>query len=151
MSALTPEDIANVCKLLERLRTGELNLIPSVATAYPRTPNGKSEAMLQRVEELLAAHLRRMQEPLGDGGPAFPVMPPAAENGASAAGYPYPDSGMTLRDYIAAKAMQTLVGGAAAQNICDRDPRYDGTNFGSVVALNAYEFADAMLRARSGS
>lgn len=28
-----------------------------------------------------------------------------------------------------------------SQSICDRDPRYNGNNFGEVVALNAVEFA----------
>ena len=39
--------------------------------------------------------------PTPDGGPAFPIIPPVDETGRSAAGYPYPDSGMTFRDYAA--------------------------------------------------
>ena len=45
------------------------------------------------------------------------------------------DSGMTLRDYFAAKAMQADLTG------------YDGTNW-SRVAVHAYQMADAMLKAR---
>lgn len=93
MSTLTPADVANVIKLLERLRTGEMNLIPAMDTDEPRDPDSKSVAMLQRVESLLSAHLRLMQEPIGDGGPAFPRD--HAHDG---------HNGMTLRDYFIAHA-----------------------------------------------
>lgn len=66
---------------------------------------------------------------------AFPV--PATE-------YHGMDSGMTLRDYFAAKAMQAVV------------RRYDGHSFGGgpdspqykELADDAYFIADAMLKAR---
>ena len=54
-----------------------------------------------------------------------------APNGAT--GYYGPQGGMTLRDYFAAKAMQSL-----ASEMPDSD-----------VARHAYELADAMLRERS--
>ncbi len=54
------------------------------------------------------------------GGPAFPLF--------AATGH----SGMTLRDYFAAKAMQALVNG----------------NYFNLTAKQAYEMADAMLKAR---
>lgn len=57
------------------------------------------------------------------GGPAFPFV--------CDADFDY-GTGMTLRDYFAAKAMQEWVG------VCDSD---DG-------ALLAYKWADAMLKAR---
>jgi len=59
--------------------------------------------------------------------------------------------GLTKREYIAAKAMAALIGNpVASQCICNNDPRYkkqaDGQcNFADVVALNALEFADALL------
>ncbi|EOI3556455.1 hypothetical protein ACMSZQ_002775 [Cronobacter dublinensis] len=67
--------------------------------------------------------------------PAFPI--PATE-------YHGMDSGMTLRDYFAAKAMQAIV------------RRYDGHSFGGgpdspqykELAGDAYFIADAMLKAR---
>jgi len=66
------------------------------------------------------------------GGPAFPVN---SDNYAS------PDStGMTLRDYFAAKAMQATVTAWIQQSI------YPSTDF--EVAQNAYAVADAMLQAR---
>lgn len=69
------------------------------------------------------------------GGPAFPVT---SDN------YANPESnGMTLRDYFAAKAMQ----GFAA------DPEanwQDGTGLPG-MARCAYQWADAMLKAREAS
>ena len=60
-----------------------------------------------------------------DGGPAFPF--------AGEAGHSLNDSGMTLRDYFAAKAMAALV--RVTSNI-------------PVTAADAYAMADAMLAAR---
>ena len=81
------------------------------------------------------------------GGPAFPA--PAGRL------TPITDQGMTLRDYFAAKAMQSLIVelGRALQHI-------EGVDFtGLVIADNeggtptsiaeeSYEMADAMLKAR---
>lgn len=63
------------------------------------------------------------------GGPAFPVMMGANESGL----IEYHHQGMTLRDYFAAKAMQTLNP--------NQDPK--------INAARAYEVADAMLKARA--
>lgn len=60
------------------------------------------------------------------GGPAFPFV--CANYGVS--------DGMTLRDYFAAKAMQGMLACAYA----------DGTH--EAFAKWAYEYADAMLKAR---
>jgi hypothetical protein len=59
------------------------------------------------------------------GGPAFPY-----ENR-------YEHEGMTLRDYFAAKAMQSMNG---RQDYLDAPA--------SAIALDAYALADAMLKAR---
>ena len=72
-----------------------------------------------------------------DGGPAFPSSRPLA------AGYIESDSesegGMSLRDYFAAAALQTM----KLQNSWSDNPLYwDG------VAKSAYVCADAMLAAR---
>jgi hypothetical protein len=69
--------------------------------------------------------------------PAFPVLPPLSEMGSSPSGYPYPDAGMTLRDYFAAKAMAAMVGSEA----------YDLDN--RELAASAYAKADAMLKRRA--
>jgi hypothetical protein len=65
-----------------------------------------------------------------DGGPAFPSL---ARDGNW---QPHHD-GMSLRDYFAAKAIQGLLANNANY----------GTDDG--LARDAYEFADAMLRARA--
>jgi len=60
--------------------------------------------------------------------PAFPTNQYA--NGISPSGF---DTGMTLRDYFAAKAMQALI---------DKEAFFDD------VAESAYKVADHMLRVR---
>ena len=62
------------------------------------------------------------------GGPAFPTE---TIHKIGSDGYIY--EGMTMRDYFAAKAMQSLVAEQWAPKDCARQ---------------AYEFADAMLKAR---
>jgi hypothetical protein len=66
--------------------------------------------------------------------PAFPVFPDTS--GGHAAAF----QGMTLRDYMAAKAMQ-----------CITPILYESFDSGTVherIAHDAYLFADAMLKAR---
>ena len=65
---------------------------------------------------------------VNDGGPAFPSINET-----------YHDSGMTLRDYFAAKAIQAF-------NI---NPDWDGKGWGD-MAEAAYQQADAMIAAREG-
>lgn len=55
----------------------------------------------------------------------------------------------SLRDEFAMAALISMVAGPGARMVADRDNHYDGeTNWKEVVALNAYEFADAMMDAR---
>lgn len=73
-----------------------------------------------------------------NGGQEFPV---------AGSDHNYPIEGMTLRDYMAIKAMAAIV------------RRYDGHSFGGgpdspqykELAEDAYFIADAMLRARESS
>lgn len=74
-----------------------------------------------------------------DGGPAFPTLAVAGGVGLS-------EGGLTLRDYFAAKAMQSLIMGVAFSEkhgsgrpiaLCDER-----------VAERAYQLVDAMLAAR---
>jgi hypothetical protein len=72
-----------------------------------------------------------------DGGPAFPVPNDANVNG---------QEGMSLRDYFAASALQgclsySYVNPARGNYHENCDP--DG------VAISAYQYADAMLKARA--
>ena len=76
---------------------------------------------------------------INDGGPAFPVLPPDAGDGTGAApGYPFPDSGMSLRDWFAGQALSGLIASndEGAGDRIEEVPRY------------AYAIADAMLAAR---
>jgi hypothetical protein len=83
-----------------------------------------------------------------DGGSAFPRSVWTSDvDGLKAEAF---NNGMSLRDYFAAKAMQAAFAGVGAQQVANRDQRYDETNWSTVVALNAYEMADAMLKARDG-
>lgn len=70
-------------------------------------------------------------ERMGDGGAAFPER---AEDGTCY-------SGATLRDYFAAKAMQASLGNPLLVERFGANP--------ADVATAAYEYADAMLAARS--
>lgn len=84
-----------------------------------------------------------MREERKDGGPAFPLAFEDARHG------PYATDGMSLRDYFAAKAMQALIG-------VESDPKCNawlgnpqGRTLDQWAAEAAYEYADAMLKARA--
>lgn len=64
---------------------------------------------------------------------AFPVMPPL---GGSSSGYPWPDQGMSLRDYFAGEMLRGII------------VSIDETDLSKIVAF-AYKMADAMLAERS--
>ena len=66
-----------------------------------------------------------------DGGPAYPVN---SDNHA-----PIASTGMTLRDYFAAKAMNGML---SAVPLSDNWPEPDD------LSVRAYKYADAMLKAR---
>jgi hypothetical protein len=65
----------------------------------------------------------------GTGGPAFPSTHPHGQ-----------DEGMTLRDYFAAKAMQGI--------IASEQPGDEEFVTPEMYARDAYQYADAMLKAR---
>jgi len=75
-----------------------------------------------------------------EGGPAFPS--PRWE------GWGSPQEGMTLRDYFAAKAMQSLL--MQPDRVADAITSLglDKSEVANHVSLGAYHFADAMLKAR---
>jgi hypothetical protein len=74
-------------------------------------------------------------QPINDGGPAFP------RTGAD--GHTSPQSGMSIRDYFAAAALQ---GNLAGQSI--DVGYYEGKDAWNKAANDAYAVADAMLKAR---
>ena len=71
-----------------------------------------------------------------DGGAAFPFSPPVDDTGRSAVGYPFPELGMSLRDWFAGQAMAAFIRRAVTTEDWGRLP------------LASYEIADAMLEAR---
>lgn len=79
-----------------------------------------------------------MGDRVEDGGPAFPKPLDPYPN---AQGMESGSHGMSLRDWFAGQALPTLL------DLCRGDNR--GVSFADHVAENAYEIADAMLKARS--
>jgi hypothetical protein len=55
---------------------------------------------------------------------------------------------LALRDYFAALIMVSIFTGDGARMVASRDQRYNETNWSEVVATNAYDMADEMIRAR---
>jgi len=78
---------------------------------------------------------------MSDGGPAFPTP-------MNLASY---SSGMTLRDYFAAKAMQELIRNALALLHISGIDQKDVQVIIDQSASGAYEVADAMLKAREAT
>lgn len=85
---------------------------------------------------------------INDGGPAFPEVP-GDRNGYEG------KSGMPLRDYFAAKALQGLLADPStnvAIKSTDRDfIEHEQQKFADMAARAAYRMADAMLRARGAA
>jgi hypothetical protein len=80
-----------------------------------------------------------------DGGPAFPL----ADSNAEYAGTSRHDcNGMSLRDYLAAKAMQGILSDQTTISAFDQAGKRELVQPSSLVATAAYAMADAMLKAR---
>lgn len=77
-----------------------------------------------------------------NGGSAFPESYVGADRPHEGIG-----DGMTLRDYMAAKAMPALIR-AVSEGLHNIPPRADGEGAGEGIALEAYRMADFMLKAR---
>jgi hypothetical protein len=131
MSAATPEDLANGIKLLERLRTGELNVIPGLGVEPVK--EDASTAMLQRVEDVLRAAYKRVAEPAPYNEPAFPIAGGVAD---------HQFCGASLRDYFAAKALPAVL------SVCFTDSLKPGETPEDMFSRKSYAIADAMLKAR---
>lgn len=102
-----------------------------------------------------------------NGGPAYPVIPPVDGHGHSPGGYPFPDSGMTLRDYFAGQALVAIIASQGntvtedwADGMYDPDSPADmermrlddearqKSEYSTSPAKLAYEYADAMIAER---
>lgn len=73
-----------------------------------------------------------------DGGAAFPVPPERLNNFNGDPHWSYPYTGMTLRDYFAAAALQGMLAGSSLGQTSQKD-----------YAWAAYAQADAMLAERT--
>jgi len=65
--------------------------------------------------------------------------------------FPYPDhgeTGMTLRDYFAAKAMQTVLAYRRHQFDTDKTDGGDWDEFFRIIAEESYEISNEMMKAR---
>jgi hypothetical protein len=81
------------------------------------------------------------------GGPAFPHLRRHVGNNTYEQ---LAEGGMTLRDYFAAKAMQSLIAGSfteIGQEGIEAN-RQPFQNIEDLMAETSYKYADAMLRAR---
>jgi len=76
------------------------------------------------------------------GGPAFPQPLIRQLCGSGELG------GMTLRDYFAAKAMQSILLHYDAATSFEEDEVNDSEGMPSLIAVDAYIMADAMLKAK---
>ena len=92
--------------------------------------------------ELPSSPLERTVMQRATGGAAFPVLPPQDTAAGVATGYPFPEAGMTLRDYFAAKALPGVLY-MVAHGVHDAASSAEG------CALEAYKLADAMLAVRT--
>lgn len=88
-----------------------------------------------------------MSDQIDDGGFAFPVLPPICGDGHPPAGYPYPQPGMSLRDWFAGMAMQGILSAADSDEFEYYDPAMEHAKW---VPVTAYSIADAMIAARKG-
>jgi len=73
---------------------------------------------------------------INDGGPAFPVQDAST----------WQAHGLTLRDYFAAKALTAIYTDPSTVENWSNDPA--DVDYSEFCAALAYEFADAMLKAR---
>jgi len=79
-----------------------------------------------------------------------PAFPHTVEYRGSDCGGIVPHGGMTLRDYMAAKALQALLAGSFTESGQEgiEANRMPNQNVEDLIASTAYEYADAMLKAR---
>lgn len=83
-----------------------------------------------------------MKTQVNDGGPAFPVL---RENDNPSMSLIMASPGMTLRDYFAAKAMQSLISESATATLS----KESGKPLEFLVASMSYTLAEAMLSERN--
>lgn len=78
-----------------------------------------------------------------------PENPNAFPYGYGTDKYERSESGMTLRDYFAAKAMQSIISNPDLIRACNIVGRESGQTNSQALAETSYLFADAMLKERN--
>lgn len=125
---MNPTDAVNVLKFLERQVEADFG-------------SPESKASLQRVADHLKDQVRRLTSDFGDGGPAYPqhaVYDPMREQVNAAYDYGA-EAGLSVRDFFAAKAMQSVF----------TVPIESTAEGKAYIATHAYKMADAMLKERA--
>ena len=87
-----------------------------------------------------------MTTPINDGGPAFPL---AGVFGTASGQTVHANPSMTLRDYFAAKAMQSLCS-LSQEELEKAFGKYEQPT-PAVLAAASYQMADEMIKARSAA
>ena len=82
------------------------------------------------------------------GGPAFPTPRLEMNDEGVVTAFAVMADGMTLRDYFAAKAMQSILRGYDVVNSFEDEEVDDPEGMPNLIAQDAYVMADAMLEAR---
>ena len=98
---------------------------------------------IKTTQVLCDGGIQMSEQPINNGGPAFPTVATATTHGFYADGQPCMThygsrSGISVRDYFAAAALQGML---ADLNTGGSDSQF---------AESAYAYADAMLKAREG-
>lgn len=86
-----------------------------------------------------------MKKRIKDGGPAFPGPYVNDKGGLEAV---WKQGGMTLRDWFAGRAMQSIMRFYDMQTSFEDDEVNDPEGMPTLIAIDAYIMADAMLKAR---
>lgn len=82
------------------------------------------------------------------GGPAFP-RPKSPKGEYTDSDVPGAQTGMSLRDYFAAKALQAIIANDQLAGRIERDPQNKGLILGKVIAREAYALADNLIEERA--
>ena len=83
-----------------------------------------------------------------NGGPAFPTPRLEMNDEGVVTAFAVMADGMSLRDYFAAKAMQSILRGYDVVNSFEDEEINDPEGMPTLIAQDAYVMADAMLKAR---
>ncbi len=88
-----------------------------------------------------------MTNNIDDGGAAFPVIPPVdPSTGQQAPGYPFPEIGLSCRDWFAGQALTGLLSSRTSE-LANRFAGMSNDQRAKMIARDSYMLADAMIAA----